>query len=253
VLEQRLPVALEIDRIGKVTQEVLDLLLGIADPVQQLLDLGMRNEPHLHAPNATPPLRRSARPMPGPFPLGGAPLDTPRQQGDNCRMRSAGFLRWRLANTLRSAYAIGLLTQDTFTLRIDDLYGASHVDPQRLVGDLTFRTQEGKRGRVHALLGALWRPRSPVSDGRERLPLLALDWTGATTDMLIGRSSACDLVLDDPTVSRRHVQLFFREGRWILLDLASRNGTYINDRRVRRSELLPGDVLAVANAELQVD
>jgi hypothetical protein len=168
-------------------------------------------------------------------------------------MRRAGILRWRLANTLRSAYAIGLLTQDTFTLRIVDLYDGPHVDPQRLVGDLTFRNHEGKRGRMHALLGAIWRPRISIDDGLDQLPLLALDWTGATTDMLIGRSSACDLVLDDPTVSRRHVQLFFREGRWILLDLASRNGTYINNRRVRRSELLPGDLLAVASAELQVD
>lgn len=162
-------------------------------------------------------------------------------------------MRWRLAKTLRSAYAIGLLTQDTFTLRIVDLYGGPHVDPQRLVGDLTFRSRQGWREELRGLLAVLRHGRSRAENEREQLSLLALDWTGATTDMLIGRSSKCDLVLGDPTVSRRHVQLFFREGRWILLDLASRNGTYINGVRVRRSELLPGDVLSVANEELQVD
>jgi pSer/pThr/pTyr-binding forkhead associated (FHA) protein len=71
--------------------------------------------------------------------------------------------------------------------------------------------------------------------------------------MLIGRSSGGDLVLHDPRVSRHHARLFFREGRWILVDLRSTNGTYVNVVRVQRGERLPGDVLALGTERLQVD
>jgi pSer/pThr/pTyr-binding forkhead associated (FHA) protein len=71
--------------------------------------------------------------------------------------------------------------------------------------------------------------------------------------MLLGRSGGCDLLLDDLTVSRRHAQLFFREGRWIVIDLESTNGTYINDERVQRAELLPGDIVMLGAERLRVD
>ena len=43
---------------------------------------------------------------------------------------------------------------------------------------------------------------------------------------MIGRSSACQLVLGDDTVSRRHAELRIEDGRWLLRDLGSSNGTY---------------------------
>lgn len=168
-------------------------------------------------------------------------------------MRRAGLSRWRLGKTLRAAYALGLLTDDTFAHRIDDLYGASRVDPQALIGDLTFRTGGGVHAHIRALSASVWPWPRRDGDRRDQLPLLGLDWTGATSEMLIGRSSRCDLVLNDPSVSRRHVHLFFREGRWIVVDLHSTNGTYINGVRVQRSELLPGDQLTIGNDRLHVD
>lgn len=186
-------------------------------------------------------------------PVKGHTMDSAVSWSDNWRVRRAGFLRWRLGRTLRAAYAVGLLTQDTFTHRIDQLYGASRVDPEQLLGDLTFRTDDGIREHFRARIGSVWRWRHRNQDEPEQLPLLGLDWTGSTPELLIGRSSSCDLVLHDPNVSRRHAQLFFREGRWILLDLRSTNGTYVNGVRVQRSELLPGDVLALGTEQLRVD
>lgn len=166
-------------------------------------------------------------------------------------MSSAGFLRSRLAQSLRSAYALGLVTQDTFAHRIDHLYGRSLVEPQQLVGDLTFR----RRG--SARLGRAWLRDAIRSWRRDSvgaaLPILALDWSGATPQVLVGRSPGCDLLLEDPTVSRRHAQLFFREGRWILIDLESTNGSYLNGEPVHRAELLPGDVVALGAERLRVD
>jgi hypothetical protein len=168
-------------------------------------------------------------------------------------MGTGGLQRWRLANSLRSAYAAGLLTQDTFAHRIDHLYGGSLVHPEQLVGDLSFRGGPARptlRGRF-AELTSSWQPRLEVE--QPPLPLLPLDWSGSTTHLLIGRGSWCDLVIAGDTVSRRHAELFFREGGWVLVDQHSTNGTYINGARVHRTQLLPGDGLAFGREQLLVD
>ena len=45
----------------------------------------------------------------------------------------------------------------------------------------------------------------------------------------------------------------FRDGRWILQDLASTNGTTVNGLRVGRCELRPGDRVQLGNHQLLVD
>lgn len=61
-------------------------------------------------------------------------------------------------------------------------------------------------------------------------------------DASIGRDATNDIVVsNDSKVSRSHAELQFREGRWLLLDLGSRNGTIVNGRRVRQHPLRGGD------------
>jgi predicted component of type VI protein secretion system len=98
----------------------------------------------------------------------------------------------------------------------------------------------------------LWHRKSEEDD-EVQLPILVLDWSGATSEMLLGRGTECDLLIPDRSVSRRHAQLFFRDGKWILVDLDSKNGTYINGVQVQRAELLPGDVVALGIECLRVD
>ncbi|MCB9701178.1 MAG: FHA domain-containing protein [Myxococcales bacterium] len=50
---------------------------------------------------------------------------------------------------------------------------------------------------------------------------------------LIGRSRACDLVIAEATVSSRHASLEWKDGAWELLDLGSRNGTFVDDVRLQ--------------------
>jgi diguanylate cyclase (GGDEF)-like protein len=59
---------------------------------------------------------------------------------------------------------------------------------------------------------------------------------------VFGRSDAADLRVDDPDVSRTHAR-FVRdlEGRYVIEDLGSTNGTFVGGRRVDRLELTPGD------------
>ncbi len=65
----------------------------------------------------------------------------------------------------------------------------------------------------------------------------------------IGTGAGNDLLLDEPTASRRHAALERRAGRWYVVDLGSTNGTYINGRRVTApAPLERGDELRFGNA-----
>ncbi|MGP0050138.1 MAG: FHA domain-containing protein [Solirubrobacteraceae bacterium] len=71
--------------------------------------------------------------------------------------------------------------------------------------------------------------------------------------MLVGRDDGCDVVLPNVAVSRRHARLLFRDGRWIIQDLDSTNGTAVNGRWVGRCELRPGDDILLGDEHLTVD
>jgi pSer/pThr/pTyr-binding forkhead associated (FHA) protein len=71
--------------------------------------------------------------------------------------------------------------------------------------------------------------------------------TGAT----VGRSRQCDVVLDDPNVSRRHAEVRPRGGSWVVTDLGSTNGSRLNGRKLNGSEVLkPGDEIEVGTSLL---
>jgi len=57
---------------------------------------------------------------------------------------------------------------------------------------------------------------------------------------VIGRRPQCNLVIDDPDVSRTHSRVVFDEGRHIIEDYGSRNGTFVEGLRVQRHRLFDG-------------
>jgi Protein of unknown function (DUF3662)/Inner membrane component of T3SS, cytoplasmic domain len=63
--------------------------------------------------------------------------------------------------------------------------------------------------------------------------------------LVVGRSRECDLVVDDPNVSRRHMEVRRDDAGWVVADLGSTNGTKLNGRRVDEAPLEPGDEVAV--------
>lgn len=61
--------------------------------------------------------------------------------------------------------------------------------------------------------------------------------------IMVGRDRTCSVVLTHPAVSRRHARITMNSGSCTLEDLKSANGTYVNNTRVERVVLKPGDVV----------
>jgi pSer/pThr/pTyr-binding forkhead associated (FHA) protein len=66
----------------------------------------------------------------------------------------------------------------------------------------------------------------------------------------IGRRLDNTLVIDDPRVSRNHAQLRAVKGRYVLFDLHSTGGTFVNGQRANQTVLYPGDVISLAGVSL---
>ena len=71
--------------------------------------------------------------------------------------------------------------------------------------------------------------------------------------VLIGRSRDCDVMLDDPNISRRHAELRRENGQWVVADLASTNGVKVNGRRVQEAPLSPGDEITLGLEKLRFE
>jgi pSer/pThr/pTyr-binding forkhead associated (FHA) protein len=84
-----------------------------------------------------------------------------------------------------------------------------------------------------------------IEDGGE-IVLFALGEREGQT-LRIGRSPACDIVLDDASVSRRHAVLVHRGGRAVILDDRSLNGVFVNGERVGEAALSDGDGIAIGH------
>jgi ABC-type multidrug transport system ATPase subunit len=70
---------------------------------------------------------------------------------------------------------------------------------------------------------------------------------------ILGRDKNCDLVLENPNVSRRHAQLTRNGGQVTIEDLGSSNGTFVQGKRITGSRILrPGDFVRIGSFTLKV-
>lgn len=82
-----------------------------------------------------------------------------------------------------------------------------------------------------------------ILDGRKVFPL-------KENVINIGRRLENQLAIDDPRISRTHTQLRAIKGRFVVFDLNSTGGTFVNGQRVSQTVLYPGDVLSLAGVTL---
>ncbi|HEX6641223.1 MAG TPA: FHA domain-containing serine/threonine-protein kinase [Thermoanaerobaculia bacterium] len=61
--------------------------------------------------------------------------------------------------------------------------------------------------------------------------------------VMVGRDRTCSIVLAHPAVSRRHARISVGGKEPVLEDLQSANGTYVNNTRIDRAVLKPGDIV----------
>lgn len=140
-------------------------------------------------------------------------------------MRASDRDREASAAILRGAYLRGELSTQTLDWRLELALGArTREQLRRLTEDVALPALERAKR---------WLQPPPAA------PLVRL---GA--EMMLGRHAECEVHLDEPTVSRRHAAIRWRDGLWVLIDLDSTNGTWLNGRRVRTSApVRRGDVV----------
>lgn len=61
----------------------------------------------------------------------------------------------------------------------------------------------------------------------------------------IGRYRGCDLCIPLMQVSRKHCELYAYQGKLILRDLSSRNGTFLNGQKIDEVSVKAGDILRI--------
>jgi len=86
-----------------------------------------------------------------------------------------------------------------------------------------------------------------------RHPLVDIDGqryllTGPVT--VIGRGSEADIIVDDPGISRRHLEIRITPEGVIATDLGSTNGTYVEGHKVPAATLVDGNTLTIGRTRI---
>jgi pSer/pThr/pTyr-binding forkhead associated (FHA) protein len=68
----------------------------------------------------------------------------------------------------------------------------------------------------------------------------------------VGRGKKATLSLPHPSVSRQHCELYDRNGKLVVRDLGSLNGTYVGSQRIQESEVPLGELLTIATLNFRV-
>ena len=69
--------------------------------------------------------------------------------------------------------------------------------------------------------------------------------------VLIGRTDQCDIIINDSSVSRKHASIESKDGRFLMQDLKSTNGTLVNGKSIDVHVLNHGDKIRIGRTVLQ--
>jgi len=96
-------------------------------------------------------------------------------------------------------------------------------------------------------------PEAAIDRGEAYLVMIHGDDLGkrfaiADRPVEVGRSAACDVTIDNESVSRKHARLWWAGEAYRVRDLGSTNGTYVNDVQVLERDLSDGDQVRIGRA-----
>jgi hypothetical protein len=110
------------------------------------------------------------------------------------------------------------------------------------------------RTMIYSTAGRVAEPLEERARARQDTALLIHDGKRlvvGSSGVTMGRSHQCELMLDDPNVSRTHAEVRPRGGSWVITDLGSTNGSRVNGRTVEGSEVLkPGDQIELGTSQI---
>src|SRR5678816_2914543 len=93
--------------------------------------------------------------------------------------------------------------------------------------------------------------------GAEALPKLIVKQGNSSREVplskdtvSIGRTPENDIELKDSLISRKHTSIGKKGDKYVVYDLGSANGTFVNQQRIEMKPLEPGDVIRVGDSEL---
>jgi hypothetical protein len=118
---------------------------------------------------------------------------------------------------------------------------------------------EDQSGRtmVYSNAGRVAEPLEERARARVETALLLIDGKRLVVGpagVTLGRSRQCDVVLDDPNVSREHAEIRPRGGSWVLTDLGSTNGSCLNGRRIESPEVIKtGDEIELGTSVIRFE
>lgn len=166
------------------------------------------------------------------------------------------------------AEGLALLTRPTVELKTDDRLRLGEFGIQAQLVDAPGALPAPVAGRppapaepafghtmVYSPAGEARKLESPVAAPVGRAMLVSAGRRRVLTPprMMLGRSRDCDVVLDDPNVSRHHAELRAQDAAWVIVDLGSTNGIMVNGRPVSQASLEPGDEIAIGASRLSYE
>ncbi len=91
------------------------------------------------------------------------------------------------------------------------------------------------------------KPRLTIKYGKSE----GLSFELSKTVMTLGRDPKCDILLSDMTVSRIHAEIEHNRDAWIIRDMKSFNGTWLNNKAIEIVSLRDGDIIQIGSFILQ--
>jgi Protein of unknown function (DUF3662)/FHA domain len=159
---------------------------------------------------------------------------------------------------------LALLSRPVIEFETDDRLGLGEfgiqtrvVQPEHEEEPQPDPSPDAGRTMIYSTAGRVAEPLEERAHARQHQALLLIDGRRLVvgpTGVTIGRSRKCDVVLDDPNVSREHAEIRPRGGSWVLTDLGSTNGTALGGRRLQGPEVVrPGDEIEIGTSAIRFE
>jgi Protein of unknown function (DUF3662)/FHA domain len=158
---------------------------------------------------------------------------------------------------------LSLISRPVIEFETDDRLGLGefgiqtsvvHPEPDEAGEEIAVDEAQAGRTMVYSAAGRVAEPLEERARSRVQTALVILEGKRLVigpTGAILGRSRQCDVVVNDPNVSRQHAEIRPRGGSWVLHDLGSTNGSSLNGRRIEGPEVLKrGDEIELGTSSL---